>query len=234
MLAQQVHELHADRVGELFAISFSRGCRIGRAADRLPGKGGNREMERIMNPTLNVIDIVVSDLDATIAFYARLGLEFKIDPSTPEHAGCDLPNGLHLMLDTEPFRTPYLPGWSAPPAARAPRPDASDHQPDEQGSRDDQAQRHPDGRRDPGALRRLGGFLLRRAGRGLARWPVDRTPRRVPYPCRVLPCAGHTPTLDAGNGKSLVIDWRDGWRASPVAAFCSARPRQASAVCPFR
>ncbi|MGR6913090.1 VOC family protein [[Actinomadura] parvosata] len=67
-----------------------------------------------MNPTLNTIDIVVSDMDATIAFYAHLGLEFKLDPSTPGHAACDLPNGLHMMLDTESFRTPFLPGWSAP------------------------------------------------------------------------------------------------------------------------
>ncbi|MEU1734191.1 VOC family protein [Streptosporangium sp. NPDC020145] len=67
-----------------------------------------------MNPTLNTIDIVVSDLDASIAFYARLGLEFTIDEHSPGHAGCDLPNGLHVMLDTEGFRTPLLPGWSAP------------------------------------------------------------------------------------------------------------------------
>jgi catechol 2,3-dioxygenase-like lactoylglutathione lyase family enzyme len=67
-----------------------------------------------MNPTLNTIDMVVSDMDASIAFYARLGLEFKLDEHSPEHAGCDLPNGLHVMLDTEAFRTSFLPGWSAP------------------------------------------------------------------------------------------------------------------------
>jgi catechol 2,3-dioxygenase-like lactoylglutathione lyase family enzyme len=67
-----------------------------------------------MNPQLNTIDLVVSDMDAAIAFYARLGLDFKLDPNTPEHAGCDLPGGLHVMLDTEGFRTPFLPGWSAP------------------------------------------------------------------------------------------------------------------------
>jgi catechol 2,3-dioxygenase-like lactoylglutathione lyase family enzyme len=71
-------------------------------------------MGKVMNPTLNTIDIVVSDMEATMGFYARLGLEFKLDPNSPEHAGCDLPNGLHVMLDTEPFRTPFLPGWIAP------------------------------------------------------------------------------------------------------------------------
>ena len=67
-----------------------------------------------MTPRLNTIDIVVSDMDAAIAFYARLDLEFKIDPHSPEHAGCDVPGGLHVMLDTEAFRTPFLPGWSPP------------------------------------------------------------------------------------------------------------------------
>ncbi|MFG1705263.1 VOC family protein [Nonomuraea sp. M3C6] len=67
-----------------------------------------------MNPTMNTIDIVVSDMDATIAFYAHLGLEFKLEAGMPEHAGCDLPGGLHIMLDTEGLRTPFLPGWSAP------------------------------------------------------------------------------------------------------------------------
>ncbi|GAA1671656.1 hypothetical protein GCM10009733_081120 [Nonomuraea maheshkhaliensis] len=67
-----------------------------------------------MHPILNTIDSVASDLDASIAFYARLGLECKLDEHSPEHAGCDLPDGLHVMLDTEGFRTRFLPGWSAP------------------------------------------------------------------------------------------------------------------------
>ncbi|MFI0405894.1 VOC family protein [Actinomadura sp. 3N508] len=68
-----------------------------------------------MNPTLNVIDIIVSDLQAAIDFYARLGVEFKVDEAYPDHAGCDLPNGVHLMLDTERFRGGTLRGgWHRP------------------------------------------------------------------------------------------------------------------------
>jgi catechol 2,3-dioxygenase-like lactoylglutathione lyase family enzyme len=67
-----------------------------------------------MSPTMNAIDIIVSDLDATIGFYRRLGLEFAIDPNMPEHASCDLPGGLHLMLDTEEVRGKTLPGWTRP------------------------------------------------------------------------------------------------------------------------
>lgn len=67
-----------------------------------------------MNLTMDTIDIVVSDLDAAIAFYRRLGLDFTIDSQTPEHAGCDLPNGLHLMLDTQKFTGQVRPGWVPP------------------------------------------------------------------------------------------------------------------------
>ncbi|MES9537391.1 VOC family protein [Spirillospora sp. NPDC049024] len=67
-----------------------------------------------MDLTMNTIDIVVSDMDAAIAFYRRLGLEFKVDSAYPDHAGCDLPGGLHIMLDTEAFRVPTLPGWTRP------------------------------------------------------------------------------------------------------------------------
>ncbi|WP_433554925.1 VOC family protein [Pseudonocardia xinjiangensis] len=72
-----------------------------------------------MSPTMNAIDIVVSDLEATMAFYRRLGLEFEIDAHMPEHAQCDLPNGLHLMLDTENLRGKTSTDWS--PAAGGPR-----------------------------------------------------------------------------------------------------------------
>ncbi|MGI5170824.1 VOC family protein [Spirillospora sp. CA-253888] len=68
-----------------------------------------------MTPALNSIDIVVADLRAAIDFYARLGLAFTVDPAHPDHAGCDLPNGLHLMLDTEKFRaSAQTKGWERP------------------------------------------------------------------------------------------------------------------------
>ncbi|MBC3193074.1 VOC family protein [Pseudonocardia sp. C8] len=72
-----------------------------------------------MTPTMNAIDLVVSDLDASITFYRRLGLEFEIDAHTSEHAQCDLPGGMHLMLDTENLRGKTIAGWS--PASGGPR-----------------------------------------------------------------------------------------------------------------
>ncbi|TDC80775.1 VOC family protein [Actinomadura sp. 7K507] len=68
-----------------------------------------------MTPSLDTIDIVVSDVQAAIAFYARLGLAFTVDETYPDHAGCDLPSGLHLMLDTEKFRgSAQTGGWTRP------------------------------------------------------------------------------------------------------------------------
>ncbi|REF00503.1 VOC family protein [Thermomonospora umbrina] len=67
-----------------------------------------------MDLVMNTIDIVVTDMEASIAFYRRLGVEFKVDASYPDHAGADLPGGLHLMLDTESFRASITPGWTRP------------------------------------------------------------------------------------------------------------------------
>jgi catechol 2,3-dioxygenase-like lactoylglutathione lyase family enzyme len=68
---------------------------------------------------MNAIDLAVSDLNASITFYRLLGLEFEIDVHTPEHAQCDLPNGLHMMLDTENLRGKTTAGWS--PCSGGPR-----------------------------------------------------------------------------------------------------------------
>ncbi|MEV0284767.1 VOC family protein [Kribbella sp. NPDC050820] len=58
-----------------------------------------------MPATVNALDIAVSDLTAAIEFYRRLGLEFVRDEHWPdEGAGCDLPNGMHLMLGSDELR----------------------------------------------------------------------------------------------------------------------------------
>lgn len=60
---------------------------------------------------MNVLDVIVADIQASIEFYRRLGVEFQIDPGYPDHAGCDLPNGMHIMLDQEKFTAMARPGW---------------------------------------------------------------------------------------------------------------------------
>ena len=74
-----------------------------------------------MAPTVNVIDIIVSDMQAAIDFYQRLGLDFQVDARMPDHAGCDTANGLHLMLDTDEIRDKTSAGWSRPTGDGGPR-----------------------------------------------------------------------------------------------------------------
>lgn len=72
-----------------------------------------------MQATFNALDITVPDLTAGIEFYRRLGVEFVRDQYMPDdHAGCDLPNGLHLMLDTDEFRIRTTANWTPPQAGR--------------------------------------------------------------------------------------------------------------------
>lgn len=72
-----------------------------------------------MQPTVNALDITVADLGAAIDFYRLLGLEFVRDQYMPDdHAGCDLPNGLHLMLDTDDLRTKTTAHWNPPANGR--------------------------------------------------------------------------------------------------------------------
>jgi hypothetical protein len=59
---------------------------------------------------MNPIGVVVSDMDATIAFCGKLGLAFTVDARMADHASCDLPNGRHLMPDTETFLSTDTPG----------------------------------------------------------------------------------------------------------------------------
>jgi catechol 2,3-dioxygenase-like lactoylglutathione lyase family enzyme len=67
-------------------------------------------------PRLNVIGVIVSDLQAAIDFYQRLGLHFPPDPD-PEghgHAESTLPGGLRFTLDAEASIRSFDPHWSPP------------------------------------------------------------------------------------------------------------------------
>ncbi len=74
-----------------------------------------------MSPIVNVINIVVSDMDAALAFYRHLELDFQVDARMPGHAGCDTANGLHLMLDTDELRDKTSAGWDRPTSGGGPR-----------------------------------------------------------------------------------------------------------------
>ncbi len=53
-------------------------------------------------PCLNQLNIAVTNMAATLAFYRRLGLRLKADAGGL-HAAVELPNGLQLEFDTVEF-----------------------------------------------------------------------------------------------------------------------------------
>jgi catechol 2,3-dioxygenase-like lactoylglutathione lyase family enzyme len=61
-----------------------------------------------------VIELVVSDMAATLAFYRRLGIEVPLDADDQPHVDVELAGGLHLAFDTEDTIRSFDPGWSAP------------------------------------------------------------------------------------------------------------------------
>jgi len=62
-------------------------------------------------PRLNQLNLVVRDMDATVAFYRRLGLEIEAEPDGM-HLGVKLPSGFMLDFDSTSFVTKWDSGWS--------------------------------------------------------------------------------------------------------------------------
>ena len=67
-----------------------------------------------MKPRPAVIELVVSDMAATLAFYRRLGLEVPLDADNGPHAEAELGGGLRVAWDTEDTIRSFDPGWSPP------------------------------------------------------------------------------------------------------------------------
>ncbi len=67
-------------------------------------------------PQLDAIGVIVSDMDVSIDFYRRLGLEFPEDPDPEGHGHVEstLPGGLRFLLDTEESIKSFSPEWSPP------------------------------------------------------------------------------------------------------------------------
>jgi uncharacterized glyoxalase superfamily protein PhnB len=63
---------------------------------------------------LNQVNLVVTDMAASIAFYRRFGLTVE-DPGLPEwarhHATVLMPGGIRLEMDSEAFARQWNPGW---------------------------------------------------------------------------------------------------------------------------
>lgn len=67
----------------------------------------------------DLIGLIVSDLEASIDFYRRLGVEFP-DPPDPlghGHVEAALPGGIRFALDTVANVSSFDPDWKAPSGA---------------------------------------------------------------------------------------------------------------------
>jgi catechol 2,3-dioxygenase-like lactoylglutathione lyase family enzyme len=67
-----------------------------------------------MKPCPALIELVVSDMAATLAFYRRLGLQVPPEADDQPHVDVDLGGGLRLAWDTENTIRSFDPGWTAP------------------------------------------------------------------------------------------------------------------------
>jgi catechol 2,3-dioxygenase-like lactoylglutathione lyase family enzyme len=63
-----------------------------------------------------VIELIVSDMAATLAFYRQLGLDVPAEADSQPHVDVELGGGLHLAFDTEDTIRSIDPKWSAPAA----------------------------------------------------------------------------------------------------------------------
>ena len=60
-----------------------------------------------------LVELVVADMAASLAFYRRLGLAIPADADTEPHVDVDL-GGLHLAFDTREVVLGFDPGWTPP------------------------------------------------------------------------------------------------------------------------
>jgi len=64
-----------------------------------------------MNPALNYIGIIVTDMPATVGFYRRLGLDFPAGAETEPHAEVTLAGGFRVAFDAADMVQGFLPGY---------------------------------------------------------------------------------------------------------------------------
>jgi len=62
-------------------------------------------------PVLGQLNLVVRDMDATLSFYRRLGLDIQADPGA-FHASAHLPGGMLVEWDTAEFLSQWDTGWT--------------------------------------------------------------------------------------------------------------------------
>jgi len=59
---------------------------------------------------LNQVNLIVADMDATVAFYRKLGLDIEAEPGA-QHVNVRVSEGLHLEFDSTEFVGHWDSGW---------------------------------------------------------------------------------------------------------------------------
>jgi catechol 2,3-dioxygenase-like lactoylglutathione lyase family enzyme len=61
-----------------------------------------------------LIELVVSDMAATLTFYRRLGLDLPAEADRQPHVDVELAGGIRMAFDTEDTIKSFDPDWSPP------------------------------------------------------------------------------------------------------------------------
>ena len=67
-----------------------------------------------MTPRLEVIEIVVADMAASLAFYRLLGLDIPDTDDQSPHVEVSLPGGMRMAFDTQETIRSFDPAWTPP------------------------------------------------------------------------------------------------------------------------
>jgi catechol 2,3-dioxygenase-like lactoylglutathione lyase family enzyme len=67
-----------------------------------------------MNLRLSVVEVVVADMAASLAFYRRLGLDIPDDADLQPHVNVEVGGGLQLAFDTEDTIRSFDKEWARP------------------------------------------------------------------------------------------------------------------------
>ena len=67
-----------------------------------------------MKAQLSLIELVVADMPATLAFYRRLGLDIPAEADDQPHVDLELGGGLRIAFDTQQTIKSFDPNWTAP------------------------------------------------------------------------------------------------------------------------
>jgi uncharacterized glyoxalase superfamily protein PhnB len=86
----------------------------GRASETFKTAAAAGASVRGMKLQLALVELVVGDMAATLAFYRRVGLDILPDADKEPHVDIELAGGLRLAFDTEDTIRSFDPGWTRP------------------------------------------------------------------------------------------------------------------------